>query len=241
MLNFIDAHCHLQNMSNFQAELEKARIAGIKGFVCNSTGPDDWDRVLNLSAGNNDVYGCIGIHPWRVQNLPIDWEKDMYQLLQNNPSIMIGEIGLDKFASDTDLQENVFKSQLNMAADLKRTVHIHCVGAWDKMLRLLKGHKKDIILHSFSASDEVVKQLLKQDNIFYSFSSNILNKNHKRATNAITKIPLEKILVESDDAEPSVIIDVVKAIANIKSVDYETVADRIYANSLELIEHGQAT
>lgn len=240
MLRYIDAHCHLQHLQDLSSVLETAKSVGICGFVCNSTKTDDWADVIKLTEKGANIYGCVGVHPWYTSDLPEDWCDRMCSLLQKHAELMIGEIGLDKFASvDMNVQEDIFKKQLEIASKLKRSVNIHCVGAWDKMLRLLKGCTVPVVLHSFAASEEIIKQLLKSFNIYYSFSPDLLDDKHIRTLNAAKFIPLDNILVESDEKSPMLIPDIIAKIAELKSVDYKVVADKIYTNSLEIVKHGQ--
>lgn len=240
MSRYIDAHCHLQHLQDLIQVLETAESAGICGFVCNSTKPDDWTDVIKVTEKSANIYGCIGVHPWYASDLPEDWRDIMYELLQMHKQLMVGEIGLDKFASvDMNVQVDIFKTQLEIASKLNRSVNIHCVGAWDKMLRLLKECTVPVILHSFAASEEIIKQLLKSFNIYYSFSPDLLDNKHVIMTNAVKIIPIDKILVESDEKSPLLIPEVITKIAELKSVDSDVIADKVYNNSLGILKHGQ--
>lgn len=240
MQKYFDSHCHLQNVQDLKLLLAAAKSAGICGFICNATKPDDWIDVQNLATNYIFIHGCIGVHPWYIDNLRKDWLVLMRGLLQKHPSLMVGEIGLDRFASSgMELQESVFKTQLELASELNRPVHIHCVGAWDKMLRILKTYKGIVVLHAFSTSVEVLNQLLKKENVFFSYSSAILDCNRQKLLELVQNTPVDRILVESDEKSSLIVIDVVKRIANVKSVAVDKIADTIYKNSLRLIENGQ--
>ncbi len=236
---YIDAHCHLKNICNYSDDLEKLISQGICGFICNAENPDNWDNILTLTQQYNNVYGCVGVHPWCIGSLQDDWVRDMQELLNKNSRLMIGEVGLDKNYPDLELQESIFMAQLELAIELNRPIHIHCVGAWDKMLRILKTYKGCVELHAFSASDEILKQLLKKDNVFFSYSAAVLDSGRQKLLEVVKNTPADRILVESDTKSPLIIIDIVKRIADIKSVAVDKIADTIYKNSLRLIENGQ--
>lgn len=236
---YIDAHCHLKNICNYSDDLEKLISQGICGFICNAENPDNWDNILTLTQQYNNVYGCVGVHPWYIGSLQDDWVRDMQELLNKNSRLMIGEVGLDKNYPDLELQESIFMAQLELAIELNRPIHIHCVGAWDKMLRILKTYKGCVELHAFSASDEILKQLLKKDNVFFSYSAAVLDSGRQKLLEVVKNTPADRILVESDTKSPLIIIDIVKRIADIKSVAVDKIADTIYKNSLRLIENGQ--
>ncbi len=242
MLKYIDAHCHLQNIEDISAELPKAMSAGIYGFICNATEPNDWNSVLNLIHRYENIYGCIGVHPWHVNLLSDGWELKMHSILRQNPDLMVGEIGLDKLHPNIELQEQVFIKQLDMAHKLNRVAHIHCVGSWDIMLRILKLHKerlpKTMIFHSFTGSVEIQNQLLRDYNVLFSFSSMILDGRRARLAETVKYSPIGKILAESDDKKPEIIIDIIKRIGEIKGIAPEKITDKIYKNTLDILKNG---
>lgn len=240
MHRYFDSHCHLQKVMDLSALLASAKSADICGFVCNSTRPDDWEQVIDLTEKYINVYGCIGVHPWYIDDLRKNRLGLMRNLLRKYTNLMVGEIGLDKFASsDMDVQEDIFKAQLEIASELNRIVHIHCVGAWDKILRLLKEYKSLVVFHSFSASKEIVTQLLKKDDIYYSFSPDLLDGKHIKMTDAAKAIPLDRLLVESDDQSPLMIPDTVRKLSEIKGIDIDNTVNAIYNNSIRLFKNGQ--
>ncbi len=242
MSKYINAHCHLQNIENLDAVLGKSRGMGVCGFICNAALPSDWDVVLKLTQHYDDVYGCVGIHPWYIQKSPNDWMYFMGKLLRENAALMVGEIGLDKLHPDIEMQESVFADQLYLAKDFNRSVHIHCVAAWDKLLRILKvtgAHELPaIVLHDFTGTKEILGQLIKNYNVYFSFSASVLDGRRDRLIELIKSTPSDRMLVESDEKEPSIVIDVVKKIADIKSVAYGKIADTIYKNTLKIIKNG---
>ena len=86
---------------------------------------------------------------------------------------MVGEIGLDKNKPNMEQQIIIFQKQLDIAIELKRIVFIHCVGAWDKILYVLKQYKKSsiptMIFHAFNGNDDIIKYLLKnyEKNLYF--------------------------------------------------------------------------
>ena len=239
MLRYIDAHCHLQNLSDLKQVFKSASNVGVCGFVCNATSPDDWNDLLKLTQTNNNVFGCIGVHPWYVNNLPVDWLNNLRKLLQNNQSLMIGEIGLDKKGPDILAQEDVFISQMQLAYEMHKVVHIHCVGAWERLVKILKDYPVKTVLHGFSGSAEILKRLLLSlSDVYFSFSSSVLDDRRRRLIDAIRQAPIDKILVESDEKSPNVIVDVANKISEIKSIASDKMADTIYNNTLRFLNNG---
>lgn len=242
MQKYINAHCHLQNFNNVAQVLQNAEFVGIYGFISDAASVNDWEKLLELKKKYENVHVGIGIHPWYINEYSESVLEYMRNILKNNPDIMVGEIGLDKYKADIKKQEDIFIKQLILAAEFNRSAHIHCVGAWDRLLHILKGLREKVphlmVLHGFAGSVEISRSLLREYNVFFSFSP-VIN-NWKSRLNVIKEMPLDRVLVESDDANPDVILEVVKKIAEVLGLSVAQVADVIYDNSQRFLKDGQA-
>lgn len=183
-MNYCDAHCHLMPISTFH----KATERGVRSFCVNTTRPEEWQQVIDLQSQVLGIYPCFGIHPWFTDTAYSGWEKQLRDMLHRHPNAMIGEIGLDATRSDMPRQRQIFESCLQIASDCNRSVHIHCVRAWDDLFDIL-GNYRDVkpLFHRFSG-DEVIVQKLRLFNAYFS----VLNKR------VIDIIPDNRLLVESD-------------------------------------------
>lgn len=181
---YFDAHLHIVPDDVF----ERARAKGVNTFFCNATSEADWQAVLDLSKRVLGVYSCLGVHPWYVGEVSELWLNKLERLLQQNPQAMIGEIGLDSTRPNYLVQKEIFYQQLQLASQMNRPVHIHCVKAWDDLLAIL-GQFKDVhfLIHRFSG-DEVLVQKLRFLNGYFSVVNN----------NCLNVIPDNRVLVESD-------------------------------------------
>lgn len=181
---YFDAHLHLIN----EQELIQAYQKNIKGFILNATKEDDWEKIISLSKKHPFIYGAIGIHPWFIDSISHNWEKEMELYLKNNPSLMIGEIGLDGLKKDIKKQEEIFLKSLYLAKKYQRIVHIHSVKSWDKMLPILQNFSDlTFLFHRFNAPKEIIQEL-KKYNAWFSVNS---KKN-------IELLPTNKVLSETD-------------------------------------------
>lgn len=216
-MKYIDAHCHLfdENLPN--------NI----GAIVNATRPSEWCDVIAVADKNINVFAAIGVHPWFVGELVAGWDAQMRNLLKQNPGLMIGEIGLDRHKPDMDTQINVFVRQMDLAVELGRGVHVHCVGAWDKMFAVLKKYKSQqppfILFHRFSGNAMDVVRLVADYNAYFSFSG---------TRRIIADVPRDRILVETDSNNPTGIIMVAEQIAAIcPDCDF-------YKNTMGMLKHG---
>ena len=181
---YFDAHLHLIN----EQELILAQQKNIHGFILNATNENEWEQIIYLSQKHSFIYGAIGIHPWFIDSLSDKWEEKMELYLKNNPSLMIGEIGLDRLKKDIKKQEEIFLKSLRLAKKFQRPVHIHSVKAWDRIIPILKNFSElTFLFHRFNAPKEIIQEL-KKYNAWFSLNS---QKN-------IELFPINKVLTETD-------------------------------------------
>ena len=231
MLKYIDAHCHILS----DAQMRDATTHGVLRFIVNATQPADWDNIIELATRDN-VYGAIGVHPWYVSELRDGWDSELINALATHNGLMIGEIGLDKNHSDFELQQSAFCRQLQIAHDMQRAVHIHCVGAWGKCMDILRAVNLPpvMVFHAFSGAPELVPELVEMG-AYFSFGASVCDKNHLRSRAAASAVPVSRVLVESDMVSPDVIPNIVAEIAHIRGVDLEQMAEIIYNNTMGLL------
>jgi TatD DNase family protein len=199
-----DAHCHLQDerpADRLETILERAREAGVTRMVCCGTCETDWPRVAELANRYPQIIPCFGLHPWFLDDRSSQWHKNLRSWLEKYPA-GVGEIGLDHAikAYNPDEQEAIFRTQLELARELKRPVSIHCRRAWGKITDILRGYglfPEGILMHSFSGSVEIM-ELLQSINAYFSFSGAITLSNNKRAQRMVRAVPADRLLSETD-------------------------------------------
>jgi TatD DNase family protein len=192
----------------------------------------------------------IGIHPWFVSK---DWKNSFQTLeacLREKEAAMlwlgIGETGLDfqeKFTNRAE-QEACFAAHLDLARELDRPAAVHCVQAWGRLVEILRGHPAPrILLHAFGGAAELIPQLAEL-NCWFSFCGNVTNPNAKRVRAAAAAVPAERLLIETDSPdfppagcsspnEPANLIHVARAVAQLRNLSVEELADCTFRNSLQ--------
>lgn len=148
----------------------------------------------------------VGIHPWYIDiaNSQSQLEK-LKSILQNETVVAIGECGLDKL---TDLpiaeQEVIFKEQIVLAQKLNKPLIIHCVKAFDDLLRIRKEMNATVpmIVHGFNSKKEIALQLLKSG-CYFSFGKALFQET-SNASSVISFIPLDKLFLETDNSDFSI-------------------------------------
>ena len=212
IMKIIDAHSHIDYVThNFQED--------VIGTVCCTTKESEWDVLINMMQKDKNIYGAFGIHPWFVDSVKEGFNERLESLLCAKPEYMVGEIGLDKYKPNMEKQMDVFQKQFDLAFRLKRTMFLHCVGAWDKILHILKQYKQSelpiIVLHDFNANDDILIKLLQYKNIFFSLGKNVVYDRFRR----IDEIHLNRILIETDGNKNIILKNIVDKIQWIDCIE----------------------
>ncbi len=199
----VDAHIHLQDPC-FAARLEPlvagARDAGVAWLVSNASRPGDWETVAGHAASFPGIIPCFGIHPWFVAEAVDDWEERLAARLDALPSGM-GEIGIDPLRDRRTLgrQEEVFIRQLDLAWRRELPATIHCAGTWGRLLEILRRSPRParFLLHAYGGPAELAGPLADLG-AWFSFGGAALLPSRPKMRRALTAIPPDRILLETD-------------------------------------------
>lgn len=185
-----------------------------------------------------DKFFTIGVHPWFIteKNVKAQLHR-ISKLISHNNMLAIGECGLDKLIDVSyPSQERIFIEQLKIAEENKKPVIIHCVKAFDEVIKIKKEMKLSVplIIHGFNNNKQIAQQLLK--NGFYLSLGKELLKSNSNASKVISLIPLEKLFLETDDVNIS-IKTIFAAAASHLQIDIEVLKEQIYINFKKVFIH----
>lgn len=141
------------------------------------------------------VYLSCGIHPWEA-GANVEQLSELERILSEGKVIAVGEVGLDKLkGASLDVQIEVFRQQVELAVLFHKPLIIHCVKAWDELIKLFKEFKTDVpwILHGYRGGAEQTKQLVR---LGFKFSI-----GEKFNAEALSHIPSDSIFCETDESE----------------------------------------
>lgn len=196
------------------------------------------------------IYGYVGVFPEDAKCFSDKTLSDMEQIINNNDRIIgIGEIGLDYYwdKSFVELQKEVFIKQIDFANQMNLPINIHCRDAYFDTLNILKEHNKNskVIMHCFSGSLEFANECIKQG-FYIAIGGVVTFKNAVKVKEVAQKIPLEYLLLETDDPyltpvpyrgkenQPSYIKYVAQEIANLRQITFGEVAHTTTKNALNI-------
>lgn len=172
----------------------------------------------------------IGIHPWYIDENRLETDlKVIEEKLQLSECLALGECGLDKRIDvPMTLQVDVFKKQIALAEKYQKPLVLHLVAAFDELIALKKqlNISTPIIIHGFSKSEQLAKQLI--DNGFYlSFGKYLLRNLELEAV--FKYIPDDKFFLETDTIEET-LEEVYQKAAFYKNISVEELKEQVEMN-----------
>ena len=199
-----DTHAHYDDPA-FDADREdvlSALPSGGVGLVIDPGCTLESSRAaVVLAAAHPWVYAAVGIHPEECAGTTEEDYAALRQLARQDRVVAIGEIGLDYYWEGNpprDLQQQVFRRQLELAAELDLPVIIHDREAHSDSLSIVLEYPHVTgVFHCFSGSPEMAEELLKRG-WYLGFDGPVTYKNARRAPEVAAITPLDRMLVETD-------------------------------------------
>lgn len=202
MDNIFDSHAHYDSES-FGADkdglLAQLPSKGVR-YVMNAASNLDSARMCLAFAEKYEfIYASAGIHPHDSECAAKDWQNELTRLLAHPKVKAVGEIGLDYHYdfSPREMQLEIFEEQLKIAIKYDMPVIIHDREAHEDTLRLLKKYRPKGIIHCYSGSVEMVKELLNLG-LYIGFTGVVTFKNARKSLEAAAQVPLDHLLIETD-------------------------------------------
>ncbi len=210
-MKYFDSHAHYYD-ERFAEELNEdvdsfidALLGSNVSYIVNvGTSPETSREAIRQARRHGNMYTAIGIHPSDSRFLS-DMESELSDiealiLDKENKCVLLGEIGLDYHYPDTDKEKQMryFKAQMSLAEKLNIPVCIHDREAHADIMEVIREYPKvKGILHSFSGSAEMAKELVKLGYLI-SFSGTLTFTNARKPREVAAALPKNKVLIETD-------------------------------------------
>ena len=250
----IDTHAHI-NVEHFaedrDAVVERAAQAGLSHIVNMGDSMESSQSSVALTKAYPMVYTGVGIHPEEAHPMTQADEDQLASWGALPKVVAIGEIGLDyyweKDGDKRQLQRELFIRQLDLARQLHLPVCVHNREAHGDTMEILLKEGKGIVgvMHCFSGSLEIAQELVKMG-WFIGVDGPLTFKNAAKLPEIVQKLPLERIVVETDCPymapvpmrgkrnEPAFVYHVAAKLAQLRGESLEKVARQTTAKALEL-------
>lgn len=246
-MELFDSHAHYED-AMFDADrherLDALRDSDVRHVLNCCSDVSVFDTVIEILDRHEFVYGSIGIHPHWVCETPDDYLELIRKYAKHEKVVAIGEMGLDYFWKEPkDLQEKIFRQQLELAKELDKPVIIHDREAHDDCIAILEEYKPRGILHRYGGPVEHLQKAFSWG-MYVSFNNDLgypaWNRPH---IDCLMATPWDRLLIETDcpyappyerqndRCESSDAANVVKMIARLRNVSESFVAERSTENA----------
>lgn len=243
----VDSHCHLNflDLTDFNHDmahvLSQAKANDVQHFLCVCVELSDYPQLEKLAADFPDISISVGVHPNSEMEIPVSSHM-LCDLAANPACIAIGETGLDYYRTLTEeaqeLQRQRFREHIKAALKTSKPLIIHTRQAAEDTIALMaeeNAQQVGGVMHCFAESLDIAQQALDL-NFYISFSGIVTFKNATSLQDVARKIPLDRILIETDSPylapvpyrgkqnHPALVQYVAKAIADLRGMNYDEIA-----------------
>ena len=234
----IDSHCHLDHdplFNNINEVLNRSKRVGLKKLLTICTSNESFENIKKILDLDEIIYGTYGIHPHETKNNKVT-KNLIKENIKKHPKIIgIGETGLDFYYNHSHKDEQIksFKEHIEASIEVDLPIIVHSRSAEHQTFEILneyKNQKPKVLMHCFTGSYEFFKKMEKL-NSYFSASGIITFSNSTELQKTFSKIPNNKLLVETDSPflspapmrgkknEPSFIKYTIKKLAELKELD----------------------
>ena len=252
-MKIFDSHTHLNDSQLFpdaKQYQDHAKKLGVVKIANVGSNTELNARSLELAHEYTDMYSIIGWHPEDSLGFDQSAADLLVDQLADPKVVAVGEIGMDFYQTTASkkVQERVFREQIEIAKQLKLPISVHNRDAFEDTYRILKEeHVETIggILHSFNGDIEWLNKFLDLG-MHVSYSGVASFKKTHEVHDAVRNTPLDRMLVETDapylapepfrgkQNEPAYTLYTLEAIARLRDVDPDEIAQATYQNTLEI-------
>lgn len=210
-----DTHSHLQfdDYDNMENELETMEELGVKYSTLIGSDFESTEKAFEIARKHSEFFVVAGLsHPIEsllIANLEDEITKVEAQIVENRKYIVwIWEVWLDyfhlnneKIEEDKEIQKRVFIENIALAKKFNLPLIVHIRDAWDDAYEILSkaNFSNNIVIHCYTWNPEIAEKYLNlSDKVYIWFSWIVTFKNAIPVQETVPKIPLNRILVETD-------------------------------------------
>jgi TatD DNase family protein len=257
-IDVVDNHVHLDitregdEPFDVADAIRRARAVGVTRLVQVGCDLDGIAFTMDAVERHPELVGGIALHPNEVPRLAAAGTLETaYATVERHAAHerirVIGETGLDYFRTGPEgvpVQQDGFRWHIDLAKRLGKALQIHDRDAHDDVLRILKeeGAPEHTVLHCFSGDLTMARECVERG-YYLSFAGTVTFKNARDLRDALTAIPLDRVLVETDApylapaphrgaTNASFLVPVtIRAMAGVLNIDVPTLCRAVSDNS----------
>lgn len=202
-MNIFDSHAHYLSEA-FDEDRHELLSKLFNGSICGvieaGTTAASSAKAVELAGQYPALWAAVGIHPEEAATANEQDVQALAALAADDKAVAIGEIGLDYHYEDAcprRLQQHWFRRQLELARDLHLPVVIHDREAHEDTFQLLKAYRPAGVLHCFSGSVEMAREIVKLG-MYVGIGGVVTFKNARKLVEVAQELPLDRLLLETD-------------------------------------------
>ncbi len=248
--NIFDTHAHYDD-SRFDEDrdelISSLKEKGVSQIVNCGCDLKSSLTTVALAEKYGFIYAAVGVHAHEAEEATESDLAEIERLYENKKVVAVGEIGLDYHYdfSPRERQLEVFEKQLILANKLDLPVIVHDREAHEDTLNLLKKYKPKGVVHCFSGSAEMAKEIVKLG-MYIGIGGAVTFKNAKKPVEVVEYLPLDRLLLETDApymtpvpfrgqrCDSAHIAYTAEKITEIKGIDVQELIDTCNENSKKL-------
>jgi TatD DNase family protein len=249
-IGLIDTHCHL-DFHDFDADraevIQQAQTSGVNNLVIPAVAQSSWQQTIKVCMDHTQCHLALGMHPIFIEQHQPQHLTELNTLVEQQPAIAIGEIGLDFYAKSLNpsKQKIFFEKQLLIAQRHNLPVIIHNRKAHDECIGILK--KFDIrggIIHAFNGSYQHAKKYIEMG-FMLGFGGMLTHARSRKLHGLAEAIPLSSIVLETDAPDmtieqfrgsrnqPQYLLQIAQSLALIKGRTVDEIAAATSDNAIQ--------
>lgn len=252
---FIDSHCHLNfpELSNkINLIQDSMRINRVTHALVVNVGKKSIDSLISLVSKHDNLLASIGTHPEYGADEEFSINEICSIASSHKKIIAIGETGLDYYKCNDylELQRERFRLHIRAARILSLPLIVHTRSSATDTIKILKEEKADEVggvMHCFTESWDIAKEAMDL-NFFISISGIVTFKNAIKVHELALKVPLDKLLIETDSPylspvpyrgktnDPSNVFYIAKKISELRNIEIEDVGRSSSTNFFDLFK-----
>jgi TatD DNase family protein len=255
----IDTHAHLdddQFRDDLPAVLERAAAAGVRRVIAIATTAPSSAACVELAVRYPTLAATVGIQPNHVAEAAVNAWDEVVRLAASDKVVAVGETGLDRHWNYTPFpqQEDYFARHLELARRHRLAVVIHCREAEADVVRMLREDHDhygplQAVMHSFTGDLATAEACLALG-AYISFAGMITYKNAQNLRDVAARVPLDRLLVETDSPylspvplrgmrnEPAHVVHTAACLAAVFGVEPAVIAGHTTRNARTLFGPG---
>ncbi|MDO4643814.1 MAG: TatD family hydrolase [Cardiobacteriaceae bacterium] len=197
VLTFTDSHCHLDWFDNVSLVVKQAATVGVTRIVVVSTERERWHDVQRVTHAEG-IYAAYGLHPLYQDRHRTEDLHALEMQIKDQPTVAIGECGLDFLAGDSLAQRETFIAQLDIGKRYYLPILIHARKSLDMVLHFIqRAGCPRFVIHSFTGSDAQLARIFAMGG-YIGIGGTSTYPRAQRLQRQLSRIPADRYLLETD-------------------------------------------